>query len=76
MWPDVVEGDRIRITHPELDPGRTGTITRVIVAGWEPLYTVRLDRTGWPGATVSADPLQLGEHGWFVDLRANEFEEA
>lgn len=65
-------GDRIRITDPRLSPGRTGEIKNVAPAGIHgaPLYTIRLDIAGWPGA----NPAPNWADGRWVDLRRNEFE--
>lgn len=67
-------GDRIRITDPRLDPGRTGEIKNVAPAGIHgaPLYTIRLDREGWPGADPDHEA-RSPDNCW-VDLRRNEFE--
>ncbi len=71
-------GARIRITHANLDPGRTGTVTQVVTSDNRDLFTVRLDRGGWPGGHDGSHSghghtgKRLG--AWNVELRADEFE--
>lgn len=64
---------RIHLDDERCGEDRRGFITRERRVAGRPLYTVRLDKGGWPGG-CSGREASGGWAGWYVELRPEEVE--